>query len=231
MMERYIKGVVFDKDGTLLDFHATWDVPFGAMIAGLAGGDSDLESRLADSLGFDLVTRSIIAGSPFVTESNVGFGNQVAAVIGRPPDDRELLAEIAQAISDNAPVMPTAAPGAAALLAELSALDIPVALATNDAEARGREQMAALGWSGHFGAVYGYDSGYGEKPDPGMVLAAAKDMGLDPSNVVMVGDSHIDMAAGRAAGVITALVGGRADLVYEADIVLPALVDLLDHLG
>jgi phosphoglycolate phosphatase len=231
MMERCIKGVVFDKDGTLLDFHATWDVPFGAMIAGLAGGNSDLERRLADSLGLDLATRSITPGSPFVTESNVAFGNRVAAVIGRPPDDRDLLAEIAQAIADNAPEKPTAAPGAGALLAELAARGLPVALATNDAESRGRAQMEAMGWSGHFRSVYGYDSGHGEKPDPGMVLAAVRDMGLDPSNVVMVGDSHLDVTAGRAAGVITALVGGRADLVDEADIVLPALVDLLDHLS
>jgi phosphoglycolate phosphatase len=231
MTERRILGVVFDKDGTLLDFHATWDVPFGAMIAGLAGGDSDLERRLADALGFDLATRSITPGSPFVTDSNVGFGNRVAAVIGRPPDDRDLLVEIARAIADNAPAKPTAAPGAGLLLTELAARGIPIALATNDAESRGRAQMEAMGWSGHFRAVFGYDSGHGEKPDPGMVLAAARWMGLDPSNVVMVGDSHIDMAAGRAAGVITALVGGSADLVDEADIVLPDLVDLLDHLG
>ena len=231
MSDRHILGVVFDKDGTLLDFHATWDRPFGAMIARFSACDPELERRLADSLGFDLVTRSITAGSPFVSDSNAEFGNRLAAVIGRPPGDSDLLVEIAQAIADHSPAIPTAAPGAGRLLAELTARGIPIALATNDAESRGRAQMAALGWSAHFRAVYGYDSGHGEKPGPGMVLAAARGMGLDPSDVVMVGDSHIDMTAGRAAGVITALVGGRADLVDEADIVLPTLIDLLEHLG
>jgi phosphoglycolate phosphatase len=225
-----IEGVVFDKDGTLLDFHATWDDAFAGMIAGFAGGDRDLERRLADELGFDPVAGSILPTSAFVADSNAQFGNRLAAIIGRPRGDRGLLVEIEQAIVVHLPSTPTGAAGAAELLAELSVRGVPVALATNDSESRGRDQMMALGWAHHFGAFYGYDSGHGEKPHPGMVLAAASGMGLDPAEVVMVGDSGTDMGAGRAAGAVTALVGGRADLAAEADIVLADLGDLLDHL-
>lgn len=47
------------------------------------------------------------------------------------------------------------------------------------------------------------------KPKPGMLLAAAKDLGLDLAGSFMVGDNAKDMLAGRAAGCRTVLVDER----------------------
>jgi D-glycero-D-manno-heptose 1,7-bisphosphate phosphatase len=44
------------------------------------------------------------------------------------------------------------------------------------------------------------------KPRPGMILAAARDLGLDPAVSFMVGDRPTDIAAGTAAGCSTILV-------------------------
>jgi D-glycero-D-manno-heptose 1,7-bisphosphate phosphatase len=44
------------------------------------------------------------------------------------------------------------------------------------------------------------------KPEPGMVEQACRDMDLDPSRSVMVGDRWLDVACGRAAGTRTILV-------------------------
>lgn len=44
------------------------------------------------------------------------------------------------------------------------------------------------------------------KPAPGMLLEAARELGLDPAGSWMVGDTDGDMAAGRTAGCHTALV-------------------------
>lgn len=44
------------------------------------------------------------------------------------------------------------------------------------------------------------------KPKPGMLLQAAKEYNIDLSNSWMVGDSHSDIEAGKAAGCKTALV-------------------------
>ncbi len=50
-----VKGLLFDKDGTLLDLHATWGMVFNEMIWFTAG---DGEQRLAEDLarigGYDL---------------------------------------------------------------------------------------------------------------------------------------------------------------------------------
>jgi D-glycero-D-manno-heptose 1,7-bisphosphate phosphatase len=45
------------------------------------------------------------------------------------------------------------------------------------------------------------------KPGPGLLLRAASDRDLDLARSVMVGDGAVDVAAGRAAGVRTVLVG------------------------
>ena len=222
-----INGFVFDKDGTLLDFHATWDGAFGAMLADFAAGSAGLCAELDRVLGFDRTAGTILPDSPFVAGSSAGCGNSLAAVIGRPRDDTDLLVEIEEAIARHMPAMPTAAPGADDVLRALAAQGLPMAIATNDCEARARDQVESLGWGGHFVTVLGYDSGHGEKPDPGMVVAAAEAMRLDPSEVAMVGDSSTDMGAGNAAGATTILMGPRRDLRDQADHVLGELAELV----
>jgi D,D-heptose 1,7-bisphosphate phosphatase len=50
------------------------------------------------------------------------------------------------------------------------------------------------------------------KPNPGMLLQAARDMGLDLAHSWMIGDQERDMHAGQSAGCQTVLVSRDADL-------------------
>lgn len=50
------------------------------------------------------------------------------------------------------------------------------------------------------------------KPQPGMILQAARDMGIDLSRSWMIGDQERDIQAGRAAGCRTVLVTTDAEL-------------------
>ncbi len=47
------------------------------------------------------------------------------------------------------------------------------------------------------------------KPRPGMLLAAARDLGVDPQTAWMIGDKVLDVQTGRAFGCRTAWVGPR----------------------
>jgi D-glycero-D-manno-heptose 1,7-bisphosphate phosphatase len=49
------------------------------------------------------------------------------------------------------------------------------------------------------------------KPEPGLILDAARDLGIDLRRSVLVGDTAADLGAGRAAGVATILLGTDAD--------------------
>jgi D-glycero-D-manno-heptose 1,7-bisphosphate phosphatase len=79
------------------------------------------------------------------------------------------------------------------------------------------------------------------KPKPGMLLAAAKDMGLDLELCWMVGDAERDVAAGKAAGVRTILIGPAAEALtdlppdrqpdYSADSLIDAARIIAQHVG
>jgi phosphoglycolate phosphatase len=85
-----------------------------------------------------------------------------------------------------------------------------------------------------FDFIAGSDSGFGAKPAPGMLLAFADHIGIDPGEIAMVGDSEHDLVAGRAAGMATVGVltgvAGRQDLLPHADVVLPDIGYLADWL-
>ena len=49
-----IRGLIFDKDGTLFDFHRTWSVWAEALIRDLTGADPVRAAALAEALAFDL---------------------------------------------------------------------------------------------------------------------------------------------------------------------------------
>jgi phosphoglycolate phosphatase len=224
------QGVVFDKDGTLFDFHATWSAWAAGFVAGLAR-DQDHADRLAARMRFDLASGRFHPDSPVVAGTVV----EVAALL--LPDlpgigPVELIARI-NAAAVAAPQVP-AAP-LRPLLERLRAAGLRLGVATNDAEVPALAHLDRAGVRELFDFVAGYDSGHGGKPAPGQLLAFAAATGVDPARAVMVGDSTHDLDAGRAAGMATVGVltglAGAADLAPHADAVLPDIGALPGWLG
>lgn len=213
-------AVIFDKDGTLLDFQRTWGSVIGGAIRTLAESDEQA-SMIATALGFDLDTFSFAADSVVIAESNEVVAAHLAAA-APGVDLRAFEAEVLAA-SQGAAV---ARDGAAELLAALATCRIPVAVATNDAAEAARRQLDGLGWGDRFVAVIGYDSGFGAKPDPAMVTAAVASTGALAHRTAMVGDSSHDIDAGRAAGLVTIYVGTDAAVAATADIAVDHLTEL-----
>ena len=53
-----IRGIIFDKDGTLLRFGETWNVWCEQCLTQLAAGDTFLREAIAEAIDYDLVTCS-----------------------------------------------------------------------------------------------------------------------------------------------------------------------------
>jgi phosphoglycolate phosphatase len=74
------------------------------------------------------------------------------------------------------------------------------------------------------------------KPSPDPILWAAQQLGLPPENCVMVGDTVVDMLAGKAAGAqavgVLSGFGEESELLAAgADLILPSVADLPGVLG
>jgi phosphoglycolate phosphatase len=214
-----IAAVLFDKDGTLIDFDGTWGPAFHAVIHALAKGDDSLVRAQAEVLHFSLEEKRFRPTSPIIAGSSAQYGPLWGQAIGRT-DYAAFRREIdslsaTESLKALAPIgRPLEALGA------LRAQGLRLGIATNDSEASARRHIEALGLL-HIEFVAGYDSGHGGKPEPGMVLAFARHLGLAPAQVAMVGDSIHDLHAARAAGALAvAVLSGpatRAELAPHAD--------------
>lgn len=226
-------AIIFDKDGTLFDFAASWAAWTESVLRELAPGDAARAATLGRRIGYDLESRQFSPDSPVIA----GTAAEIAAALGPSLGHPDLGALVARmnVLAAQAPVV-EAVP-LAPLMQALRGRGLRLAVMTNDSEAPARAHLAAVGVEALFDTVIGADSGFGAKPDPGPLRAAAAQMGVAPARVVMVGDSRHDLAAGRAAGmrtvgVLTGLAGAR-DLAPLADAVLPdigALPGWLDGL-
>lgn len=206
-------AIVFDKDGTLLDFSATWDPAIYEAIRSAAPEDEAKQAKIADLLGFDLQARTCLTDAPVVHQSNT----ELVELVSPLTDGRALLDRGAQLVNEHV----TAVPDADDVLRALREAGIPTCVATNDEEASTRAQLDALGWlaggseSPLLSAVFACDSGHGSKPEPGMLLAAATATGVAPERCAMVGDAAGDLVAAKRAGFAAAILVGPEEAVGQ----------------
>ncbi len=229
--ELAIRGVLFDKDGTLADFAATWPPAYRAAAAELADAARDpaLADRLLRLAGYDehggLDPDSLLA---------CGTNLEIAALWAARPElagVADVARRIDRVFHEHARRAPTTVADLAGLLRRLRARGLALGIATNDLTTSVGAWTEAAGLADLFDFVTGADAGHGFKPGPGMVHAFCAATGLEPPEVALVGDSVHDLKTARAAGCGLAIgvltgVTGRDALAPHADHVLPSIADL-----
>jgi phosphoglycolate phosphatase len=230
-MSSPIRAILFDKDGTILDYFRTW-VPINREVTLFAaGGDQTLADQLLrlggqDPVGDDLAPNSLLA-SAGVAEIAETF----AAHLGdrTPP---KLYDNIAQIFRDGGARTSVLIDGALDAVLELKRRGYKLGIATNDTADGMHASLARFNVVEHFDFLSGCDSGFGAKPLPGMALAFAALISVPPSAIAVVGDSTHDLEMGRAAGcglniAVLSGTGTRDDLEPHADLVLATISDML----
>ena len=222
-----IDGVIFDKDGTLFDFRASWGAWAARLLQLIAEETGQDVARLGAAIGFDPATGGFAPDSVVIAGTTFEIASALAPQVpGATPQGLEARMN---RLAEGAPMMP--AVDLPLVLGALKARGLRIGLATNDVEVSARAHLDAHGLIPLFDYIAGYDSGHGGKPGPGMCAAFARQLSLDPGRVVMVGDSLHDLEAGRAAGMRTAAVltgiAQADELAPHADVVLPDI----GHLG
>lgn len=110
-------------------------------------------------------------------------------------------------------------PGVSELLTDLKAVGFRLALYTGKGARTNSITLEALGLAQHFDVIVTGNDVTRYKPAPDGVLLACRRLSVSPAEAVYVGDSPMDVEAGRAAGTLTAGVtwaNGWGRLVGEA---------------
>jgi phosphoglycolate phosphatase len=226
---RPLRAVLFDKDGTLIDFERTW-APVNRAVARLAAdGDAALEAKLLDACGVDPATGRTRADSLFAAGNAAEIAGAMVAQ-GSRWAHAELTAEL-DLIFAGAGAGAVGITDLPVLFGRLKRAGIAIGIASSDATAGIRETLGALGVERQVDFVAGYDSGHGHKPDAGMALAFCRAVGCVPGEMILVGDNRHDLAMGRAAragAVIGVLSGtGTAETLGDlADALIASVAEL-----
>ena len=225
-----IEAILFDKDGTLLDFHATWLPVYGAVARLFAGEDPELSERLLAAAGYDPSCGVIRAGSLLAAGNSEEIAACFAAALGRPLDPA-LVRDLDRTFAEEGAASTVAVPAMAETLQALRDRGYRLGVATSDSAEGAEATLAPFGVLPLLDFVAGYDSGHGVKPGPGMVLGFCGELGVMPEAVAVVGDNSHDMDMAKAAGAglkVGVLTGtsSREELSAHADHVLESIAEL-----
>lgn len=232
-----IELVVFDKDGTLIDFHAMWGGWARELGQRLDGATRrPVAGDVFAAIGFDPSGGVVRAGAPLAVATMAEIKEIIAAVIRRwCPSVAAARRAVESAWFEPDPVA-TAVPTTDLdlLFGRLRDGGRRIAVATTDDRAATEATLRGLGIRDHVSVLACGDDGVGGKPDPAMVLAICAAVQIAPESTAVVGDTPADLAMGRAAGagrVIGVLsgVGGRAELEPLADVIVASVGDLIER--
>ena len=228
--DKPFKSVLFDKDGTLFDFHATWSSWMTRTLELFTRGDQDVAHHLGKQLGFDTKKGEFQPNSIFVSGTP-----KLCLQIFQRQFPKMTLNEINQILNDSSlqtipvPVVPLKP-----LLSKLRHRDLCIGVVTNDSKSSAELHLETAGCLEEFDVLVGSDCGLIGKPAPDMLLASSSEMGVNPKDCFMVGDSTVDMLAAHRAGMsaIAVLTGVETeeDLAPLADVVLKNIGEIPEWL-
>lgn len=225
-----IDGILFDKDGTLLDFSMTW-LP---VIHEAAMAAADRQPARAEQLlvvgGYDPASGEVKSGSLLAAGNTVEIAEAWAQHL---PDGNsvDLVALLDRIFEQGGAAGAQPVVQLAPLFGRLKARGLALGVATSDSRRGAEASLARFGILGLLDFIAGYDSGHGVKPGPGMVEGFCAATGLVAGAVAVVGDNLHDLEMGRAAGagLLVGVLSGTsslAELAPFADHVLDSIADL-----
>jgi phosphoglycolate phosphatase-like HAD superfamily hydrolase len=227
--------VIFDKDGTLIEFHAMWSGWAIALADDLERATGrPIREKLYAMLGYDAAAGRAIGGGRLAATPMTRIREATGDVLrdaGVPAEEVGPALDVAWHAPDPvALARPVTDLGA--LLTALRAGGRRIAVATTDDRDPTLRTLTALGLDGSIDAVACADDGIAVKPAGDMVVHLCRLLGTAPDRTAVVGDSPADLAMGRAAGVarcygVLTGVGTGDELAPIADEVIHSVADLL----
>ncbi len=242
-----IKAILFDKDGTILDFDATWIPTIAHLVDVVSGQDETLGRALGLAGGYDKEGRTIVSGSLFASGNAATLAARWHPLLQADADKKakvcpscnELGQKIDQIFTAQSARHITPLFDVAALFERLQQRRLALGIASSDSQQGVDASLKALELEQLTDFSCGYDSGFGRKPEPGMVHGFCSAVGIDASETLVIGDNRHDLEMGQraGAGLLVGVLSGNstaedfvplADEILESAEQLPALLSRLN---
>jgi phosphoglycolate phosphatase len=181
-----VRLVVFDLDGTLVDSAQDLATGVNEALAQVAPGRPPLP--------FDVV-------KAFVGDGAAVLMRRTLRHAGLDLPTEKVLPVFLECYARHLLDTTRLYPGVLGTLDRLA--DRTLAVLTNKPGELSRALLGGLGVAARFARIWGPDDAGGRKPDPEGLRRLVAGLGFVPAESAMVGDSGVDVAAGRAAGVRT----------------------------
>lgn len=225
------QAIIFDKDGTLIDFDAMWGNWTLQLAARLqAHCMLDIRQLLCDCYGYDLARRKILPDGKLTCTPMWRlreFMVEVVASQGISTTEARCAVDHSWHVPD--PVT-LAKPftDTRKLFTNIQQHGIKIGIATTDDRAPTESMLRAFGVTRLVDTMVCADDGIKAKPAPDMVTTICARLNIDPRKAIVVGDTAADMQMARSAGagyVIGVLsgVGSLAKLTPLADLLMDSI--------
>ena len=234
-------AILFDKDGTLINFDAFW-VPVSVKAVETVLLQLRMEVTLVhpilEAMGVHNGVTDVDSVLCKGTYSQIG--QVVHEVLRRhgcaalPQTVAELVENAYNASMDAGQVQPTC-PNLKEVLQDLKNRGKKLAVVTTDNEEVTAFCLKKLGVEHLFDKVYTDDAKTPTKPDPFCANVFCQQFGLEKDRVVMVGDTMTDVRFAQNAGIqvvgVAAEEANRSLLAGQADLLVSSLSELPDVLA
>ncbi len=234
--------VIFDKDGTLVDFTATW-VPLIRkrvdFLLRALGRNGELGATLLKHWGIDPESGRIDPRGPCPVSprsDEIVIGTMVLYQRGYPWDESKQRVtqafDQADAATDRKKMM-RPIEGIQSLLHDLKRRGVSVALATSDERRDTEAVLCSLGLENAFDMILCAEEINPPKPHPETIFTICRKLSIPPRETIMIGDTVTDMVMGKRAevaltvGIVEGGVTPREELEKVADVVLDSIRDLV----
>ena len=222
------QAIIFDKDGTLIDFDVMW----GSWTLQLAdrlqtASGLDVRQALCKCYGYDIARHKVLPDGKLTCTPMWRLREMMVEVMtsfGMPAASASCAVAKAWHVPD--PVT-LAKPftDLQKLFTNIHKLGIKIAIATTDDREPTRAMLEAFGVQDLIATMVCSDDGIPAKPAPDMVTTICQRMHVDPGKVVVIGDTVADLQMARSAGAGYAIgvlsgVGSLANLTPLADILI-----------
>jgi phosphoglycolate phosphatase len=203
---RQLELLALDLDGTLVDSAPDIAHCLGQALDAIGyavPGEARTRAWIGDGLE-TLIARAIAHGG----------GTRPDTALGGDERHRAALAAFLACYAQNLFVRSRLYPGVVETLDALRARNLKLCCITNKRYAFSQELLVQAGIRDRFELLLGGDSLAEKKPSPLPLQVAAETLGVRPTAATLVGDSHQDLRAARAAGygfVLAAYGYGKID--------------------